>query len=247
LSSAAGDISGHFFGQSSFAMHSVANVRNVVRVRADAPLELLGPLGCGVQTGAGAVFNVLKPEPGSSIGIIGAGGVGLSAVMAAVIAGCTPIIVVEPRADRRALALELGATHVIDPAAQESMSEAIRSIAVSGLNSGFDTSGIPTVIGQAVSSLAKLGKLALVTANKGDALITVPILELVSRGITIRGVSMGDSVPQELIPRLVDLVMDGRFPIQRMVRFYNLDEINQALHDQETGAVIKAILRMNGR
>jgi aryl-alcohol dehydrogenase len=246
LSNSAGDISGHFFGQSSFAMHSVANVRNVVKVRADAPLELLGPLGCGVQTGAGAVLNVLKPEPGSSIGIIGAGGVGLSAVMAAVIAGCNTIIVVEPRADRRALALELGATHVVDPAGQQSMPEAIRSIAAGGLNAAFDTSGIPSVIGQAVSSLAKLGKLALVTANRGDALITVPILELVSRGITIRGVSMGDSVPQEFIPRLVELVMDGRFQIQRMVRFYNLDEINQALHDQETGAVIKAILRMNG-
>lgn len=245
LSGPSGDISGHFFGQSSFAMHSVANVRNVVKVRADAPLELLGPLGCGIQTGAGAVLNVLKPERGSSIGIIGAGGVGLSAVMAAAIAGCNPIVAVEPRPDRRALALELGATHVIDPAAQAALPEAIKSIAANGLNAAFDTSGIPAVIGQAVSSLAKLGQLALVTANRGDAPITVPILELVSRGITIRGVSMGDSVPQEFIPRLVDLVMDGRFQIQRMVRFYNLSEINQALHDQETGTVIKAILRMN--
>ena len=247
LSTSAGDVSGHFFGQSSFAMHSVANVRNAIKVRADAPLELLGPLGCGIQTGAGAVFNVLKPERGSSIGIIGAGGVGLSAVMAAVVAGCSPIVVVEPRADRRALALELGATHVIDPAAGAALPEAIRSIAANGLNYAFDTSGIPAVIGQTVNSLAKLGKLALVTANRGDAPITVPILELVSRGITIRGVSMGDSMPHEFIPYLVNLIMEGRFRIERMVRFYNLDEINQALHDQESGAVIKAILRMNAQ
>ena len=244
LSNESGEIAGHFFGQSSFAMHSVANVRNVVKVRADAPLELLGPLGCGIQTGAGAVFNVLKPEPGSSIGIIGAGGVGLSAVMAAVVAGCSPIVIVEPRADRRALALELGATHAIDPAGVV-LPDAIRAIVPHGLDSAFDTSGIPSVIGQTVNALAKLGKLALVTANRGDAPITVPILELVSRGITIRGVSMGDSVPQEFIPRLVDLIMEGRFQIERMVRFYNLNEINQALHDQETGAVIKAVLRMH--
>jgi aryl-alcohol dehydrogenase len=211
LSGPSGDISGHFFGQSSFAMHSIANVRNVVKVRADAPLELLGPLGCGIQTGAGAVFNVLKPERGSSIAIIGAGGVGLSAVMAAVVAGCHPIVVVEPRADRRALALELGATHVIDPASAGALPEAVRSMVAGGLNAAFDTSGIPAVIGQAVSSLAKLGKLALVTANRGDAPITVPILELVSRGITIRGVSMGDSVPHEFIPRLHGLC------VQRLV------------------------------
>jgi aryl-alcohol dehydrogenase len=245
LSTAAGDVSGHFFGQSSFAMHSVANVRNVVKVRSDAPLESLGPLGCGVQTGAGAVFNVLKPQPGSSIGVIGAGGVGLSAVLAAVVAGCNPIVAVEPRADRRALALELGATHAIDPAAGADLTAAIRAVAPHGLDHAFDTSGIPAVIGQTASALAKLGKLALVTANRGDAPLTVPILELVSGGITIRGVSMGDSVPQEFIPYLVDLVMEGRFPIERMVRFYPLDEINQALHDQESGAVIKAVLRMN--
>jgi len=244
LRTSSGEVSGHFFGQSSFATHSVANVRNVVKVRPDAPLELLGPLGCGVQTGAGAVFNVLKAERGSSIGIIGAGGVGLSAVMAAVVAGCNAIVVVEPRAERRALALELGATHVIDPTTGPALPEAMLSIVAGGLNHAFDTSGIPAVIGQAVDSLAKLGKLALVTANRRDAPITIPILELVSRGITIRGVSMGDCVPQEFIPYLVNLVMEGRFQIERMVRFYQLDEINQALHDQETGAVVKAILRM---
>jgi aryl-alcohol dehydrogenase len=245
LSTPSGEVSGHFFGQSSFARHSVANVRNVVKVRPDAPLELLGPLGCGIQTGAGAVLNVLKPERGSSIGIIGAGGVGLSAVMAAVVAACDPIVVVEPRAERRALALELGASHVIDPAPGTALPEAMRSIAPDGLNHAFDTSGIPGVIGQTVKSLAKLGKLALVTANTVDAPITVPILELVSRGITIRGVSMGDCVPQEFIPYLVDLIMDGRFQLERLVRFYTFDEINQALHDQETGAVVKAVLRMN--
>jgi aryl-alcohol dehydrogenase len=165
--------------------------------------------------------------------------------MASVVAGCNPIIVVEPRAERRALALELGATHVIDPTPGMDLPEAIRSIEADGLNHAFDTSGIPAVIGQMVKSLAKLGKLALVTANRRDAPITVPILELVSRGITIRGVSAGDCEPQEFIPYLVDLIMDGRFQIARMVRFYNLDEINQALHDQETGATVKAIVRMN--
>lgn len=115
------EVSGMFFGQSSFATHSLTNERNVVPVKEDVPLELLGPLGCGIQTGAGAVINTLDPQAASSIVVFGAGSVGLSAVMAADLKGCTDIVAVELMESRREKALNLGATHAIDPDAVDVM------------------------------------------------------------------------------------------------------------------------------
>jgi aryl-alcohol dehydrogenase len=246
LSAENGDVAGHFFGQSSFATYSVANERNVIKVRDDAPLELLGPLGCGVQTGAGSVMNVLKAERGESIAIFGAGGVGLSAVMAAVIEGCDPIIVIEPRAERRALALELGAKHALDPTDGSNIVERLQALTGGiGLKNAFDTSGIPAVIEQALGALGLRGKLALISANKLEAILPVPLIGIIGRGITIRGVNMGDSVPKVFIPKLIDLIIAGRFPIQKLVRFYNFEDINIALEDQDHGRAVKPILRMS--
>lgn len=241
-----GDVSAHFFGQSSFATHSVANVRNVVKVRSDAPLEMLGPLGCGVLTGAGSVFNVLKPQPGESFAIFGGGGVGLSALMAAKIAGCDPIIVVEPNAERRALALELGAAHALDPDAEADIVGKLQHITGGRLNNAFDTSGIPAVIGQAIASLAPMGKIALLTGNALDATVQLPLMSLAGRGVMIRGFTLGDSDPHQLIPMLVDLIMAGRFPLDKLVRYYDFADLNRALEDQEAGRAVKPVVRITG-
>ncbi|MGX5915696.1 NAD(P)-dependent alcohol dehydrogenase [Aliidiomarina sp. Khilg15.8] len=234
LTSSHGEVSGHFFGQSSFATYSVASERNLVKVRDDAPLELLGPLGCGIQTGAGTVMNVLQPSPGDSIVIIGAGSVGLAAVMAAVVEGCDPIIVVEPNPARRQLAKELGAHHVF---------EQIRALQLDSVDAVMDTSGVTEVIEQALEALGLCGKLAIVTTGANDARLAVDLNALLMRGITIRGVVQGDSLPREFIPKLIDLIMDGRFPLQKLVRFYAFDDINKALADQENGVTVKPILR----
>ena len=238
----ADEVSSHFFGQSSFATHSVANERNLIRVRHDAPLHLLGPLGCGIQAGAGSVMNVLKPGAGDSIAIFGAGGVGLSAVMAAAVEGCATIVVIEPSAERRALALELGATHVIDPAASEGVVEQIAAAAPAGLDHALDSCGIPDVIGQALAALGAGGQLVLMTANTLDAVLQVPLLGMVGRSVSIHGVNMGGGDPKQFIPRLVDLVVDGGFPLHKFVRFYDFADINQALADQEQGSVVKPVL-----
>src|SRR5438309_488089 len=115
LSSGGSPVHGHFFGQSSFATYALAYERNVVKVDRTAPLELLGPLGCGIQTGAGAVLNSLHPDAGSSIVVFGVGSVGLAAVMAAHVAGCTTIVAVDLKPSRLEAAKRVGATHVIDP------------------------------------------------------------------------------------------------------------------------------------
>ncbi len=236
-------VHGNFFGQSSFATHALANERNAVKVRKDAPLELLGPLGCGLQTGAGAVLNSLRVGAGASIAVFGAGAVGLSAVMAARIAGASKIFAVDVVDERLALAKELGATHAIDGRRQDALAE-ILSATGRGVDFSLDTTAVDAVIKQAVDCTGPLGTCGLI-ANKSPAQnAQVNILGSMLRGRTIRGIVQGDSVPDIFIPRLVDFFMAGKYPFDRLVKFYPFDEIDNAMRDAEAGAAIKPILRM---
>jgi aryl-alcohol dehydrogenase len=235
-------IGSHFFGQSSFAHYSVANQRNVLKVREDAPLEMIGPFGCGIQTGAGGIMNALKPKPCESVVVLGAGGVGLSAVMAAAVIGCEPIVVVEPRADRRQLAQSVGATIAIDPAAGN-VTQAVIEATGGGARVMFDTSGVPQVIEQAIDALGIRGSLGLVAMNSLTARASFSVVNLIGRGVTIKGIVEGDSNPDHFIPHLVDLFMAGRFPVDKMMRFYDFESLNTAVADQNGGRVIKPILR----
>ena len=243
LSNAEGAIHGNFFGQSSFATHALANERNAIKVRKDAPLELLGPLGCGLQTGAGAILNSLRVGAGQSVAVFGIGAVGLAAVMAARIAGASKIFAVDVVDERLSLAGELGATHVIDGRRQEALQE-ILAVTGRGVDFSVDTTAVDAVVRQAVDCVGPLGTCGLI-ANKGPTQsVPVNILGAMLRGRTVRGIVQGDSVPDIFIPRLVDFFMEGRFPLDKLVRFYPFDEIDRALHDAETGATIKPILRM---
>ena len=167
-----------------------------------------------------------------------------SAVMAAKVMGCSPIIVVEPNAERRALALEVGADYAIDPLAEPNLVAKLHELTGGMLNNAFDTTGIPAVILQAIEALFLRGKIALVTANKLDAILGLPLMAMIGRGISIRGVNMGDSVPHSFIPKLVDLIVEGKFPLHKLVKFYDFHDINHALKDQEQGKTVKPIVRM---
>jgi len=236
-------IHGCFFSQSSFGDHAIATERNVVKVRKDAPLELLGPLGCGIQTGAGGVMNSLHPRAGSSIAVFGAGGVGLSAVMAAVVVGCTTIIAIDVKPARLKLAKELGATHVIDASSGNPVEE-IQKITGGGANYTLETTALPAVLRQAVDSLTLRGVCGLIGAAP---LGTEAALDMnsIMFGRTIRGIIEGDSVPDIFIPRMVDLFMQGRFPIDKLMKKYKLADINEAVSDSEKGTTIKPILVMS--
>ncbi|MEW6493250.1 MAG: NAD(P)-dependent alcohol dehydrogenase [Cyanobacteriota bacterium] len=235
-------IYGNFFAQSSFATYALAKERNIVKVREDVPLELLGPLGCGIQTGAGAVLNSLDAEMGSSIAIFGAGSVGLSAVMAAVIAGCTTIIAIDLNPKRLQMAKELGATHVIN-AGETNPVESILQMTDSGVNYSLETTGLPQVFRQAVDSLTRLGVCGLIGATPLGTEVTFDMNHILS-GRMIRGILEGDSIPDLFIPQLIELYLQGRFPFDRLITFYNLEQINQAAEDSEQGRVIKPVLRM---
>jgi len=235
-----GPMSGHFFGQSSFASHAIANQSNTVKVSRDVPLELLGPLGCGIQTGAGAVMNSLTPEAGSSIAIFGCGSVGLSAVMAAAVVGCATIVAVEPNAARRELAESLGATHSIDPTASNVV-ETLQAMD-GGMDYSLECSAIPTVLRQAVDSLSATGVCALVGAAPFGTEVSLDMNSIMF-GRTLKGVIEGDSIPRLFIPRLVELYRQGRFPMDKLVTYYPLDQVQQAVEDSESGRVVKAVLK----
>lgn len=236
------EISGFFFGQSSFATYSIAAENNVVKVQQDAPLEILGPLGCGLQTGAGSVLNVLQPKAGESIVISGVGPVGLAGIMAAKAAGCTTIIAVDVHDNRLELAIELGATHAMN-SRNAVVSEEINSeIHPGGVHYALDTTGRNDVISQVVGSLRYMGKCAVV------AVPSAPSMEVdnavFTMGRSIQYVVEGDSVPDIFIPQLINLYKKGLFPFDKLITFYDFDQINQAIEDSEKGVTLKAVLRM---
>jgi aryl-alcohol dehydrogenase len=212
-------VGGSFFGQSSFATHAITYERNLVKVPDDLPLALIGPLGCGIQTGAGGVMRSLACEAGSSLLITGGGPVGLSAVMGAKIRGCKTIILVEPLAGRRDLAIEFGATH--------------------------DTSGVPAVQQAVMGALASKGVFGIVgiappgTPTPGD------INTIMTYGHTVKGIIEGDSDPDVFLPELMEHWRAGRLPFDRLIRTFPFSEINEAIAAQHHGDCIKVVLLMD--
>ena len=230
-----------FFGQSSFGTFAIAHERNVVKVDKDVDLALLGPLGCGIQTGSGTVLIKLKPDFGSSIAIYGAGAVGLSAVMGAKIAGCKNIIAVDIHESRLALAIELGATHVLNSRDVDVVKE-IKAITNGGTHYAVETTGVPVVVKQSVHALRPLGQCAIVGVTPE---ITFDVhTDIMAEGKAIVGVIEGDTVSQLFIPQLIEYYKKGQFPFDKLVKFYDFDEINQAFEDSKSGETIKPILKI---
>ena len=236
------EINGCFFGQSSFASHALVKERYVVKVTREMPLELLGPLGCGIQTGAGTVLNYLKPASGSSLAIFGVGAVGLSAIMAAKIAGCTKIIAVDVHPARLELARELGATHNINADKADAVAR-IKELTAIGADYVVEATGVPHVVAQSIRSCRRMGQVALLGVGQMDAPLPLVLGDL-QTGACIRYVFEGDSVPDRFIPQLIEFYRQGRFPFDRLLKFYDLEQINDAMHDTETGRTIKPVIRM---
>jgi aryl-alcohol dehydrogenase len=236
-------VSSRFFGQSSFASHALTTERNVVKIDdASLPLALLGPFGCGFQTGAGAVMRSLACEPESTICIFGGGPVGLAAVMGATIVKCATIVVVEPIAARRTIAKALGATHVIDPS-QGGVGEAIRAVLPGGMDFALDSSGREEVIMTALGSLSSRGLLGLVgVPPRPESAIAVNLASLITYGHRIHGIIEGDTDLDKFIPELLGHFQAGRFPFDTLIKTYPLEQINEAIAAQHRGECIKAVL-----
>jgi len=234
-------LGGHFFGQSSFSRLALVDERSLVKVGPEAPLELLAPLGCGIQTGAGAVWNVLQPRPGGSVVVLGAGAVGLAAVMAAALTPATTIVAVDKVAARLELAKEVGATHVVDVTTEDLVSS-ITEITGGGADGVVETTGSVAVLRQGVDALAARGTLVIVGAPPFGSEVGLDVNGMLG-GKQVVGLTLGDSETQTLIPALVELVRSGRMPIDRLVQEYPFGEIGQAVADVAAGTTIKPVLR----
>ncbi|MDT9695740.1 NAD(P)-dependent alcohol dehydrogenase [Streptomyces sp. P17] len=241
LSRAGEPLGGHFFGQSSFAERALADERSLVKVDPDVPLESLAPLGCGVLTGVGAVWNVLNPTTGSTLVVLGAGAVGLSAVMAAALTPATTVIAVDRVGERLALARELGATHTID-AAEEDLGEALAEITGGrGADGVVETTGNVGVLRQGVDALAARGTLVVVGAPPFGTEVALDVNGLLG-GKRIVGLTLGDAETQTFVPALVRLVKEERLPLHRLISSYPFADIDQAVRDMRAGKAVKPVL-----
>ena len=237
-------IHGNFFGQSSFANFAICNERNVVKVDRNANLEALGPLACGIQTGAGAVINALKVAVGDSIAIFGAGAVGLSAVMAARLVGASTIIAVDRNPRRLEIARELGATHTVNIEDEDAV-QAINRTSTDGVDFSFEATGVPRVVANALAVLGMKGTCGMVGSFPPESsTIPVDLLTILAKGQSLRGIVEGEANPDVFIPHLIELNGQGRFPYDRLITYYDFAEINKAIDDAEKGIVIKPVLRM---
>ncbi|OYU14932.1 MAG: NAD(P)-dependent alcohol dehydrogenase [Alphaproteobacteria bacterium PA4] len=237
-----GPVYGSFFGQSSFATHAIAYARNTVKIPDDMDFALAAPFGCGMQTGAGTVYNSLAPKEGQSLAVFGTGSVGLAALMAAVDSGCSPVIAVDKNQARLDLAMELGATHAI-LADAEQLTADLRSILPNGLDFIVDTTGYGPVIRAGTEALASRGQLAMLAVTPPGTEITLNPNILLG-GRALRGAVEGDADPQIFIPQMIERHRAGRFPHDRLIGTYAFADINDAVADMRAGRVIKPVLVM---
>ncbi|MCP9274621.1 NAD(P)-dependent alcohol dehydrogenase [Mycolicibacterium arenosum] len=230
---------GGFFGQSSFATHVLARPANTVVVGSDVDPALAAPLGCSVQTGVGTVLNAMSVGADDALVVFGAGAVGLSAVMGAVIAGCAHIVAVDPIAERRALATELGATAVIDPAVDDAAA-VLAALPGGGPTAAIDTTALAPVIAGALAALQACGTLALV--GLGALTAELPVGLVMAKGLRVRGVVEGDGDPHVFIPRLAELWRRGELPLEKLVTRFEFTDFDRAWSAAKGGRAVKPVL-----
>ena len=242
LSQAGSPLAGHFFGQSSFATHAIADARGAVRIDADVPFEIAAPLGCGVLTGAGAVLYSFGLRAGQTLVVFGTGSVGLSAIMAARLTGARAIVAVDPVPQRRALARELGAGHAFD-ADDPALMDQIRGVLPDGADFALNTTVIPAVYEASLRVLGMRGVAAFVSAPPQP--FTTALQTLLFGGRSLRGIIGGDAAPQVAIPLLLEFWRQGRFPVDRLVSSFDFSQIGTAFDAFHHASVVKPVLRMD--
>ncbi|KAI9007806.1 Zn-dependent alcohol dehydrogenase, class III [Hyaloraphidium curvatum] len=243
---ATGDaVHGAFFQQSSFATRAVCTDRNFAVITSPIPPEVLAALPCGANSGAGAVANVLRPGAPDSLVVFGCGPVGLAGIMAARRMGCRRIVAVDPRRERLSAAADLGASDVLATAGAESPEDLvarIRGALPGGASRSLEAVGDPSALRAAVGCLGEGGTACLVgSARPGtDARLDMSVLQ----GRSVVGCVQGGGVPAEFVREMVSWWEAGEFPVDRLVKTYAFEEVNEAVRDAAEGRAIKAVLRI---
>jgi S-(hydroxymethyl)glutathione dehydrogenase / alcohol dehydrogenase len=239
-----GDALYHYSYLSAFAERCIVPEGCCVRIRDDAPLEVAALVGCAVMTGYGATVTRAGVRAGSSIAIFGSGGVGLSAIMGARLAGAAVIAAVDPFAFRRETALELGATHAFDPSTDD-VAAALRQLTDGrGADAAIDSAGAPGVLAQAYAAVRRGGTVVAVGLPPEGLSAELPASDIAREEKVITGSFYGSCSPQVDMPKVLDLYMDGLLPLDRLVsRSYPLDGINEAFAAMNAGEVARAVIR----
>jgi len=230
-------------GVSSFATATNCLGRAVVKIDKSVPLDIAALIGCGVATGVGAAMNTAPVAAGSSVAVIGAGGVGLSAMLGAVVRGAGRVIVADPVAERRDVALALGATHAIDPAG-ENVVERIKALTgTRGADFVFEAVGRAAIVEQAVAATRRGGTTCIVGATGTEAKISLSTYDLFMDGKTLVGSQYGSTVPERDFPLLLDLWQSGRLPLDRLISDrITLTEVNKALDQFAAGTGLRTMI-----
>jgi aryl-alcohol dehydrogenase len=229
---------GSFFGQSSLSQHAIAYADNCVVVDKSLDLTLVAPYGCGFQTGAGTVLNVLVPTAEDSLVVYGAGAVGLAALAAARHLGTGTVVAVDPMASRREAAERFGAV-AVDPT-DGAVVDRVRELTGGGASYAIDTTAISDVVRQAQQSLRARG--TLVALGLGAEEYTLDAIDLLQSGKTVRSSVEGDSDPLEMVPRLIAMNAAGEFAVDDLITTYPFADINDAVADAAAGKVVKPVL-----
>ena len=235
----------NFFGQSSFSSLAIVNHRGLVKVAPGTPFELYAPLGCGMQTGAGAIFNTLDVREGASVAIFGTGSVGMAAIMAAKIRKARIIIGIDINQKRLDISRTLGATHTLDGSATDIVDQIKMICATDGLDGvqyAADCTGIGSMIEQMISSLGILGKGTSIGAPPPGTTVAVNVLQQLTRGRQYIGCNQGDAIPQQMVPFLIEQHAKGTFPVEQIIKTYAVEDFANALEDMRLGTVIKPVL-----
>ncbi|KIW66781.1 hypothetical protein PV04_06076 [Phialophora macrospora] len=238
-------ITGHFFGQSSFARHILVSQNGLVKVDKDVPFEKLAPLGCGVMTGAGAMLNVVNPSPDEAVVVVGAGAVGLSAIMALKTLDKPPrkIIAVDIVPARLELARSFGATHGVNSKVRPELMKVLMDITDGrGVDGAIDTTGRPAIVKELIHSAARKGRVVTVGVGDLSAEASANIFEIVNAGCSYIGCNQGDCYPQEFLPKLLKANEQDKFPYHQLIKTYTAKDIEQAAHDIHSGQTVKAVL-----
>ncbi|KAF4462975.1 zinc-binding dehydrogenase [Fusarium albosuccineum] len=243
------DIGGRFFGQSSLARHSVVSDKSVVNVSSLGlsrdDLKLLAPFGCGFQTGSGTVVNVAKATPDDCVTIVGMGGVGLAAVIAAKNRKCKIIIGIDRVESRLELAKSLGATHVINTTGLEMAQVAAKINDITdGLGStiSIDTSAHPPLVAAQVDATRYMGKVIQVGTGMPDASLSIHMQSFMVSGKQYFGAVQGHSRSKEYIPVMVQWWRDGVFPVDKLVKTFAYSDFPQAVEAMKRGDVVKPVI-----
>ena len=244
------EIRGKFFGQSSFAGYSIVNPASVVNVRGlvdpsnKEEMKLFAPLGCGLQTGAGAVMNSGATRDTDAVVVTGLGGVGLGAIMGAKIAGLKSIIAVDRVKSRLDTAMELGATHVLDTSGLSGdISKNIQEV-VNGerISLAVETTGVPTVMNSAMLSLGTKGKHIQIAPPPPGFSLAIPPFDLFRKSKVIEGSIQGSAIAKDFVAKMIQWYREGRFPIEKFIEFFAASDFENALRGMKDGNIVKPVL-----